>query len=200
MSDHFREQIAGALQALVIFSPTTYSWFGNQSPRLPPFVKRALNHQTIRDYLLFSVQSHLYANFYCQGFAAPARRETMGLSVMGMTPFVQELSAANSGSGYWEESWEVRAIGDGVITVRRGGLELWVRSRGLFSSPGRLDYARHAVEPAFPKGISRDFTWVLYGTERQGALPERFRKIWYDFIGILRLLVRFASCEVPPRC
>ena len=76
--NNYREQVAAAIQATVFHSPTTYSWFGKLSERLPSSVKRALTPQTARNYLLFSLQLQLYNDFYCRGFAAPAQQETAG--------------------------------------------------------------------------------------------------------------------------
>jgi hypothetical protein len=85
----YHEQVEAAIRATVFHSPTTYSWFGKLSQRLPSTVKRALTPQTARNYLLFILQSQLYSDFYCQGFAVPARQEAIGLLPIGMTPFVR---------------------------------------------------------------------------------------------------------------
>jgi hypothetical protein len=122
----YREHIEAAIRATVFHSPTAYSWFGNLSPRLAPAIKRVLTSQTARNYLLLNLQLQLYRDFYCAGAAAPPEQEAVGLPAMGMTPFVQELSAANSGDGYWADSWEVCAIEDGKVVVQRDGLGLWV--------------------------------------------------------------------------
>jgi hypothetical protein len=122
--NRYHQQVEEAVRAVEILSPTTYSWFGHHSGQLPPRVKRSLTPTTARSYLLFNLRSQLYSDFYCQGLATPARQETDGLPAAGMTPFVEALSAANSGSGYWEDGWEVRTIMNGRVVVRRGDLEL----------------------------------------------------------------------------
>ncbi|MEP6600705.1 MAG: lanthionine synthetase LanC family protein [Nitrospirota bacterium] len=123
----FTAQVEAALRATVFHSPTTYSWFGQVSPRLHPSVRRRLTPQIERNYLLYILQSQLYNDFYCLGSPMPARNEANGLQALGMTPFVRELSAANTGRGFCEDGWDVRAITDGNVVAHRAGLDLWVR-------------------------------------------------------------------------
>jgi hypothetical protein len=42
-------------------------------------------------------------------------------------PFVEALSAANSGSGCWDEGWEIHGITDDGVIVHGAGVALWVR-------------------------------------------------------------------------
>ena len=166
--NNYREQVAAAIQATVFHSPTTYSWFGKLSERLPSSVKRALTPQTARNYLLFSLQLQLYSDFYCRGFAAPAKQETPGTPRVGMTPFVQELSAANAGSGYWEGGWEVRAIKDSRVVVRRGDLELWAYPDDYLVPQGSLIVPGMQLSLGFPKeflGITPGFYMALSDKE-----------------------------------
>jgi class II lanthipeptide synthase len=123
MSD-YRGQVEAAIRATVFQTPTTFSWFGKLSPQLTRLVRRALTPETARAYLLFNLQSQLYKDFYCRGFAAPARREVIGLPAVEAMSFVQQLSDANGGSGCWENGWEVRAIEGDRLVVQRRGLEL----------------------------------------------------------------------------
>src|SRR5205807_7571013 len=104
-----------AIQATLFHSSTTYSWFGKRSLQLPATIKRALTPETARNYLLYSLQSQLYNDFYCRGFAAPTKQEAIVLPRRGMTPFVEALSAANCGRGYWEDNWEVCMVGEGEM-------------------------------------------------------------------------------------
>jgi len=159
MSD-FYQQVEAAVRATELHSPITYSWFGKHSGQLPPAVRRGLTPRTARSYLLFNLQSQLYADFYCRGFATPAGQETANFPAVGMTPFVEALSAANSGRGYLEDGWEVHATVDGKVVVRRGGLELWARPEdclvpeGNTISPGmqlslRLPKEYLSISPGF---------------------------------------------------
>jgi len=122
----YREQITAVLDAVVIHTPLTYSWFGKSSPQLAPSVKRALTPETSHGYLHFSLQSHLYKYFYCKGRAMPEASVSVNHNTTSM-PFVQRLSEANCGSGCRQEGWEVRAVRDnGAIIVHKNGLELTV--------------------------------------------------------------------------
>src|SRR5262249_9714299 len=56
----YRTHVEAAIRATVFHSPTTFSWFGQPSPRLVPAVTRALTPQTARHYVLFLLQSQLY--------------------------------------------------------------------------------------------------------------------------------------------
>jgi hypothetical protein len=118
--NRYYQQAEEAVRATEVHSPIIYSWFGKRSERLPSALRRSLTPRTARGYLLFNLRSQLYADFYCQGFATPTRQEAAGFPAMGMTPFVEALSAANCGSGYWEDGWEVRTRADGKVAVRKG--------------------------------------------------------------------------------
>ena len=156
----FQLQLEGVVRAVAIHSPTTYSWFGKASPQLLPQIRRVLTPKTARSYLLYNLQGRLYSDFYCKGAATPpaAVGDVAAPALLGVTPFVEEMSAANSGQGYWEEGWEVRAVEEGVPLAHRGGLELrapngYVRESGPYE-PGM------PVSLRFPKeylGISPGF-------------------------------------------
>jgi HopA1 effector protein family len=166
MSD-YHEQLEAAIRATVFHSSTTYSWFGKRSPKLPSSVRRALTPQTARNYLLFSLQSRLYEDFYCQGFATPDDKEGPKLRMSaGMTPFVAALSAANAGGGYWQGGWEVFGVEDGAVVVQKG-LRLWVRPEDCHAPEGEPVEAGARVSLRFPKeffGRSPGF-YVAAGNE-----------------------------------
>jgi len=183
MSNYYREQIVNALQVTMIHSPTTYSWFGKLSPQLPPFVKRALTPQSARDYLLFSLQSHLYNNFYCQGSAVTPRQETRELLSVGTIPFVQDLSVVNSGGGYWNEGWEVRAIGNGTIAVRGEDLDLWVRAEDCLAPPGASIVLGMQLSLRFPKeflGIAPGFYMALSNKAFSRNDPQPLVRLYWN--------------------
>jgi hypothetical protein len=121
MSDYLR-LTREAVSAVRIHSPTTYSWFGNPSSPLPPKVRRALASGDARDYLVYNLTSRLYHAFYINGFAVPHKRQQGPALQTGLTPFVAELSAANTGHGFWEDGWQVRAVEDGYASVFRNNL------------------------------------------------------------------------------
>jgi hypothetical protein len=150
MTDYI-EQVENVIRAVAIHSPTSYSWFGKQSQRLSSTIKRALTPKTARDYLLFSLQSQLYNDFYCQGMVVPASRGAVGLPAMGMTPYVEALSAANSEAYYVEGGWEVRAIKGGRVIVSRDGLELWARPEDCLAPQGSQVASGTRLGVRFPK-------------------------------------------------
>ncbi|GAC1349480.1 MAG: hypothetical protein NVSMB27_23020 [Ktedonobacteraceae bacterium] len=150
----YSEQVEAAIRATVFHSPTSYSWFGKQSWPLTPTIKRALTPQTERNYLLFNLQSQLYTDFYSPGLAMPTARETAVRPVTGMTPFVEALSAANVGNGYWEDGWEVRGVEDGKVIVRREGLELWVRRQDCRVTQSDQIAPGMQLSLRFPKELS----------------------------------------------
>jgi hypothetical protein len=128
---NYIEQLESAARAVTIHSPTSYSWFGAPLPELPSKVRRAFTPSTARTYLLHNLQSRLYESFYCTGSAAmraaPPVQEAPGMGLgTGTTPFVEQLSSANSGKGYLQGGWTLLAPEGGYLAVTRSGLSLWV--------------------------------------------------------------------------
>lgn len=169
-------QLETAIRATSFHSPTTFSWFGKRSSPLPPATRRAMTPKTARGYLLFSLQSQLYNHFYCRGFAAPAERIVTGCSALSVTPFVEALSAANCGSGSWEDGWEVCAIQEDGLVVRRAGLELRASPRACLAPRGVSIAPGGRVMLRFPKelrSMSPGFYVALgdTGLVRDGSQP-----------------------------
>ena len=54
MSDYI-EQVKVSISETVFHSPTAYSYFGNEPPRLAPRVRRAMTPKTARNYLLYQL-------------------------------------------------------------------------------------------------------------------------------------------------
>ena len=129
MSD-FYLQLEAVVEAVVILSPTTYAWFDRASPPLAPRIVRSMTPRTARDYLLYAVQHQLYVDFYCQGSPLPAEEEDYPAFPQGMTPFLQSLSSANAGTGCPEDNWEVRAVEENALLVRKDGLNVWAWTTG----------------------------------------------------------------------
>src|SRR6476620_7179889 len=50
----YLSQIEGAVEAVEIHSPTTYSWFGKRSPQLPTLIRRSLTPSAARSYLRYN--------------------------------------------------------------------------------------------------------------------------------------------------
>ena len=163
MNDYLR-QVEEVVRAISVHSPTAYSWFGKPSVRLPAKLRRKLTPQDARNYLLYDLTSRLYSDFYTRGIATPGKREVGNILQTGLTPFVAELSAANAGSGYWENGWQVRTVENGTVGVFRGDLMVWARLEDCM--PGQTDLIAPdmPVHLRFPKeflGMSPGFYMVL---------------------------------------
>jgi hypothetical protein len=103
-----------------------------------------------RSYLLFTLQSQLYSDFYCQGFAQ-ATQHNIAPESAGRTPFIEALTAANAGSGYWTTGTVVRASEDLDILVQKQGLNLWVRPEECLTTGNGPLVPGTAVRLRFPK-------------------------------------------------
>ena len=171
MSDYFL-QVEAVIRAVRFHSDTSYAWFGQPSPPVNPQARRALAPEERRDYLVYSLQQQLYRDFYCQGSATPAEPESLYPSAMlGMTPFVQALSAANCGAGCYEEGWKVRAIEDDHLVVQKERLRIWAPRQDCQVPEGASLAAGTPLRVRFPKellNISPGFYMAL-GDQR---LPD----------------------------
>lgn len=173
----YREQVLSAVRATRICSATTFEWFGARSGALPNRIRRALNAEISRSYLLFNLQNRLYRDFYCAGRAV-ATTSDGGAPAYGRTPFVQRLSLANSGRGGTQDGWDMRAHdGDGLLLAReglvvraapsaivgdaecrRGGAKVRLRSpkESLGVSPGfYMAFGDAALSPSVEGGLAR---------------------------------------------
>jgi hypothetical protein len=146
--------VQGAVEAVVIQSLTCYSWFGRVVHQVPERLARRMAPETARAYLRHSMQLQLYENFYCRGEALPARDSNARPGMRAFTPFVQALSASNSGSGTREPGWQVRGlVEDGAMVVERSGLSLWVRPEDTWPRRRRAGSARTTVSVSLPKEL-----------------------------------------------
>ena len=181
MSD-YRRQIEEAIQAIVLHSPTEYSWFGKRLTQLPSNVKRSLTSETARQYLLFNLQLQLYCDFYCRGFASPAGEMAAAVPPASSTPFVDQLSAANYGKGSLENGWEVSATREGEVIVQKRGLELCVRPEDCLVPHGDVIAAGRRLSLRFPKellSISPGFYLARGDNElTEDSLQETVRFYW----------------------
>ncbi|MEA2126283.1 MAG: hypothetical protein QOI80_3065 [Solirubrobacteraceae bacterium] len=150
----FRAQIADAVRAVEILSPTRYSWLGEASEPLPEHVERRIGADDARGYLVYSLESRLYSDFYCHGRAvAPAPPEPVD-AVRGDAMLVEALSHSNAGRGCWEPGWLLRRRDGDELVVERGGLTLRAtpdECRGL-PSPDAVDVE---IEVRYPKELLR---------------------------------------------
>ncbi len=166
MNDYERS-VRDALWALRIRSLTGYYWFGKSSSRLPSKLRQALTSQDARNYLLHDLTSRLYTDFYLRGTATPSSQEANHIPETGMTPFVAELSAANSGNGYWDEGWRIDAITDDFADVLRGNLRIRAPLYSCMSEQGSVLPRGELARVRFPKeflGVSPGFYMALSDT------------------------------------
>lgn len=122
----YREQLALALRAVEVASPTSYSWFGNESRRLPRAVISALPRGGARAYLVDALQRELYRSFYSQGKPVPFA-PGRGMPARTDHAFVDALSDANAGVGGWEPGWRVEMAEQATVRVARDGLRVRAR-------------------------------------------------------------------------
>jgi hypothetical protein len=170
MNDYQR-LVASALEATVIHSATAYSWFGKRMDDLPAETERAMTPATARKYLLHTLQSQLYSDFYCPGAATPARDAPRGAPPPRFTPFVQALSAANAGHGSREPGWLVRAVEDGQVVVERDGLRVWVRREEVSAPKGGL-VPGAALRVRLPKELLNLFPGFYMVLGDEGLSPD----------------------------
>lgn len=135
MSD-FRAQLEAVVEAVEVLSPTTYAWFDRKSPQLAPRIVRSMTPRTARDYLHYTLQRRLYADYYCQGFPIPAEEDEFPAFPQGMTPFLWALSLANSGTGCREGNWEIRAVEENAVLAHKDGLDVWTWATECLIAPG----------------------------------------------------------------
>jgi hypothetical protein len=102
--------------------------------------------------LHYQIQTRLYSDFYCKGFATPGGDQHNTLRRTPTTPFIEALSAANGGTGARERGWSVVNVAGDVVTVTRDGLRVWVRRKDTYAdaaeilSPGQLRAVRFPKE------------------------------------------------------
>lgn len=119
------------MAATEFLSPTSYSWFGKEPFAMPKWTLRAFTAEEVRNFVLLNLQSDLYTNFYCRGYAAPVGEAHR---LVGKEPdaFAQKLHVANHGRGFSEgEPWRIEEVRRSDFIVSRDGLEMRARSSDL---------------------------------------------------------------------
>ncbi len=134
----YREQVATALRAVAVTSPTSFDWFGVGSRPLPRAVVAALPRSRARQYLIDGLQRELYRSFYSQGRPVPSRPDR-GVPARSDPDFVRALSHANRGSGGWEPGWRAERVERETLQVERRGLSVRARSADCRAIGDRLE-------------------------------------------------------------
>jgi hypothetical protein len=169
----FREQVADALRAVRVTSPTSFSWFGRSAAALLPSVRKEIDDATARDYLVARVARELYTSFYIRG--APFPHDPFDALPPGADPaFVASLSAANAGKGGPGGAWRtVEVARDGAVLAERDGLRVRIDARDLDLDDGRPPAPGSSVGTRLPselRGASPGFYLAL--GDAAGALDE----------------------------
>ena len=180
----YSSHVKNALEATVFHSPTTFSWNGQSSPRIPSSVKRHLSARSARDFLLYHLRSRLYVDFYLRGGAPPSL--SIWTDDFGDTRRIQfgsELSAANSGGGCWEGAWHVISASPTEVIVRRGGLAIWVRPEDCRAPAGGTVCQGSQVALRLPKemlGVSPGYYMCLGDSGADSAQSEASVRIYWN--------------------
>ncbi|MEA2438403.1 MAG: hypothetical protein QOF65_2959 [Thermoleophilaceae bacterium] len=151
----YRRLVAQALAAVEVVSATSHAWFGVRSPGIPAEVEGLMSPRTARASLVYELQMRLYADFYCAGGARPPLHSPATDALPGASPFVQDLSAANAGTGAREPGWTVTGEDSGALVVARGGLSLWVAPADVHPTNGAKVAPGAAVGVLMPKELLR---------------------------------------------
>lgn len=198
-------QVRSAVEATGITSPTAFSWFGSATRTLPPQLARTASPGTARSYLTYSLQMRLYNDFYCKGTAQPSGNQVSQHALAGITPFVQELIAANGGAGYRQDGWIVRQEEAGEVVVSRDGSTLRVPAASC-SPPAGPGQVGSEVSIWFPKdllGISPGYYMAVSNKPLSQADEARIVRLYWHIraegaVRLVRVVTRlFNEAEVP---
>jgi hypothetical protein len=146
----YESQIRAAIRATVIHSSTHHSWLGKSGRHLPPQICTALQPTTRRAYLLETLASRLYADFYIRGVPTPTRWEVPS-SPARRAGFVQALSEANTGKGYWDGGWRIGELTGEYVKAQKDGLELTVPFEAWNSPDLTASDTDGSIRLRFPK-------------------------------------------------
>jgi hypothetical protein len=177
-------QIEEVVRAVKVHSPTIYSWFGKPSPRVSASIERELTPRTARNYLLYNLQAQLYNDFYCRGKATQSRAYESSSRAGGSAPFVERLSGANSGGGYWEWGWQAKSVDEGGrVSVYKGGLEVAARRRDCTALEGEVISPGIRVGIRYPKelpDISPGFYMALGDSDTGGEESTSLVRLYWN--------------------
>jgi HopA1 effector protein family len=222
MSAPYRKLVGDAIAALVLLSPTSFTWFGRPVGVLPASVETAMDPESARAYLLHSMQVQLYADLYCRGFASPSVDSPSHGLARRPEPFVETLAASNTGRGSREPGWKVVSASAEQVVVERHGLKLWIAPGDVVDLDGeglhpdarvhvRLPNELRKLSPGFymalgdagfeteqPTAIVR-FYWHLASTSAPRlihALTSRLNKARLPFrVKVVNDPARYTRCD-----
>ena len=119
----YRDQVAAALEAVRILSPTRYAWLGRASRALPASVDAEMGDDERRRYLVGCLRQELYASFYCCGRPVPARWGRAEPPIADPA-LVAAISAVNRAPGGWEAGWTVERVENDAVIVSSSRLRV----------------------------------------------------------------------------
>jgi hypothetical protein len=150
-----RRQLAEAVAAVEILSPTRFAWLGQPSEELPPHVERALAPADARGFLVYALENRLYADFYATGGVRAGGPASSGEDGRGDPALVATLSGANVGTGCWEPGWTYRGRDGGELLVERGGLTLRALPHECRGLPPEKEAAGAPISILLPNELLR---------------------------------------------
>ncbi len=159
----YLDQVAAALGALSVRSPSAYSWLGQVFERRGGRPAPAAE-PTARPWIAERLHPRLYADFYLTGGPAPASAPVAWRLDLTGGARPEPLSDANRGGGSIEAGWVWHRRDGDRIVVRRDGLEVWARPEELASQAGVEPSPGAEVGLRLPKerlGLSGGFYTVL---------------------------------------
>jgi hypothetical protein len=173
-------QLEAAVAAISIHSPSAFTWFGKRIDTLSGRARRGMTPATARSYLVFALQHQLYADFYCSGSPMPREETPRPLVNPGELRFVEELAAANGGTGTWERGWTVRRRDGDALVVHRDGLDVWLRPEEWLAD-GDAPQEGGAVRVRMPKGLTKISPgfYVAVGDEEFDEASPLVRFYWH---------------------
>jgi len=89
---------------------------------LPENITEEVSEEQQQSALFFALQYRLYSHFYVYGI--PQQNTDVQLAYVLSTPYVRQLSEANSGSGYLDGPWQIDSRSNTHLQVNKSGLFL----------------------------------------------------------------------------
>jgi hypothetical protein len=163
----YRETILGVLETTRIVSGDAYDWCHGRYER--PDVEGG----TAEGWLTEALTNRLYSQFFCSG--RPVGSRGSGRPWPRASGFVEELSAANTGTGCWEPGWRIVGAENGTTIVERDGLRLWARADEMAPEGGMA-----AVRlPKELRRLSAGF-YLALGNRALDGRPGRLVRLYWN--------------------
>jgi len=149
----YYKDIESAIKAVEFQSPISYSWLGEKCFLVPRSMRKTYNPEIIDKYLLVHLESILYSQFYCRGYAAPLSRNYFSSKSSSVMNFTETLSSSNSGSGSIDSDWKLVRENDVGWIAEKNGLKLLVEEGDLMYSRRQVSESENSISLKFPKEL-----------------------------------------------